>query len=69
MSAMLTLFSEFDRLEVEVVGQTLWVRSRGEFGQIKDAIALTLDRKDRAHLRAALDALDALEADDMEVAA
>lgn len=59
MSTLVTIYSEFDRLEIEADKDdgTVWVRGY----KSNTTVALDLDRAARAQLRAALDQADAIE--------
>lgn len=58
MSALLSLFSEFDRLDVSCADGCIWIRARDERGNRTGAVSLALNAEDRDALRAALAAAD-----------
>lgn len=69
MSASIYLYSEFDDLNVvadtSAKNPTLWIRTWGSPSQ---SVGLVLNAADRAKLRAALDEIDAHEAQQAEPA-
>ena len=58
MTALLNLFSEFDRLDVSCADGCIWIRAKDELGNRTASVSLALNAADRDALRAALSAAD-----------